>query len=199
MSKDSVQAEIEATFIEIDVEKLRQQLMDLGAKLLQEETLMQRTVFDIAKDEFVRVRDEGNKITLSYKRLDELSLSGMKEICLTVDNYTQAVNFMRTLGFRIKAEQETKREEWLLDGVEFDIDTWPWLPTFVEIEGKSEAAVREAAGKVGFDFEHALYGGVDEVYKRYYDVTSEDVNQKWREIKFGEGSVPEWLECKRRK
>lgn len=52
MAKDSVQAEIEATFIEVEVEKLRQQLVDLGAKLLQKETLMQRTVFDIGKDEF---------------------------------------------------------------------------------------------------------------------------------------------------
>lgn len=198
MTAEEIQSEIEATFINIDKEKLRKTLTELGARCLQDETLMQRTVFDVDENEFIRVRDEGDRITLSYKRLDSLSLSGMKEICLTVDDYAQAVSFLKALGFHIKAKQETLREEWLLDDVELDIDTWPWLPPFVEIEGKSEKAVRSVAKKVGFDFDDALFGGVDEVYKKFYNVTSREVNQEWHEIKFGDGSIPEWLEKRRR-
>lgn len=195
-SQPEIQPEIEATFININKDQLRAQLKELGAKLLQPETLMRRTIFNIDDHSFVRVRDEGNRITMSYKRLDQLSLSGMKEICLDVNNYDDAINFVKICGLKPKAVQETLREEWELDGVELDIDTWPWLPAFVEIEGPSETAVEAVAEKLGLQMSDALYGSVDEVYKIYYDVTSQDINY-CPEIKFTD--APDWLATKRRK
>ena len=194
-SQPEIQPEIEATFININKDQLRAQLKELGAKLLQPETLMRRTIFNIDDHSFVRVRDEGNRITMSYKRLDALSLSGMKEICLDVNNYDDAINFVKICGLQPKAVQETLREEWELDGVELDIDTWPWLPTFVEIEGPIETAVKTVAEKLGLEMSDALYGSVDEVYKNYYDVTSQDINY-CPEIKFTD--APNWLTSKRR-
>lgn len=194
-SQPEIQPEIEATFINIDKDQLRAQLKELGATLLQPETLMRRTIFNIDDHSFVRVRDEGNRITMSYKRLDKLSLSGMKEIYLDVNNYDDAINFVKVCGLKSKAIQETLREEWELDGVELDIDTWPWLPTFVEIEGPSEAAVKSVAEKLGLEMADALYGSVDEVYKIYYDVTNQDINY-CPEIKFTD--APDWLASKRR-
>ena len=194
-SQLDIQPEIEATFININKDQLRAQLKELGAKLLQPETLMRRTIFDIDEHSFVRVRDEGNRITMSYKHLDSLSLSGMKEVCLDVNDYDDAINFVKACGLRPKAVQETLREEWELDGVELDIDAWPWLPTYVEVEGLSEAAVEQVAAKLGLSMSDALYGSVDEVYKIYYDVTSQDINY-CPEIKFID--APEWLVAKRR-
>lgn len=194
-SQPEIQPEIEATFININKDQLRAQLKELGAKLLQPETLMRRTIFNIDDHSFVRVRDEGNRITMSYKRLDQLSLSGMKEICLDVNDYNEAINFVKICGLQPKAVQETLREEWELDGVELDIDTWPWLPAFVEIEGPSEASVESVAEKLGLKMADALYGSVDEVYKIYYDVTSQDINY-CPEIKFTD--APDWLTAKRR-
>ncbi len=194
-SQPELKPEIEATFINIDKDQLRAQLKGLGAKLLQPELLMRRTIFDIDDYSFVRVRDEGNRITMSYKHLDAVSLSGMKEICLNVNNYDEAIAFVKACGLKIKAVQETLREEWELDGVELDIDTWPWLPPYVEIEGPNEAAVKSVAAKLDFDMADALYGSVDEVYKIYYDVTRNDINY-CPEIKFTD--TPDWLASKRR-
>lgn len=187
--------EIEATFTKIDKDQLRAQLKKLGATLLQPDTLMRRIIFDVDDYSFVRVRDEGNRITMSYKHLDNLSLSGMKEVCLTVDDYEEAINFVKAVGLKPKAEQETYREEWRLDNVEIDIDTWPWIPSYVEIEGPSEEAVQSIAAKLDFRMDDALYGSVDQVYNLYYDVTRHDINY-CPEIKFTE--VPDWLEAKRR-
>ncbi len=194
-SQPELKPEIEATFINIDKDQLRAQLKGLCAKLLQPELLMRRTIFDIDDYSFVRVRDEGNRITMSYKHLDAVSLSGMKEICLNVNNYDEAIAFVKACGLKIKAVQETLREEWELDGVELDIDTWPWLPPYVEIEGPNEAAVKSVAAKLDFDMADALYGSVDEVYKIYYDVTRNDINY-CPEIKFTD--TPDWLASKRR-
>jgi adenylate cyclase, class 2 len=57
------------------------------------------------------------------------------------------------------------REEWRWGEVAFDFDTWPGLPTFVEIEGPNEAAVRQAAATLGLDYSQARFGSVDEIYK----------------------------------
>lgn len=190
-----MQPEIEATFIDIDKDNLREKLRAAGAKLIQSETLMKRTIFNLGEKAFVRVRDEGNKITLSYKQLDSLTLSGMKEVCLEVNDYDKAVEFVKACGFEAKAIQETYREEWELEGVEITIDTWPWIPSYSEIEGSSEENVKAIAEKLGFDMEDAHYGSACEIYQVYYDVTAHDINF-CPEIKFTE--VPEWLEKKRR-
>ncbi len=191
-----MQPEIEATFINIDKDKLRAKLAALGGKLLQKETLMQRTIFELPGNQFARVRDEGNCITMTYKNVDARSLSGTKEINLKVDNYNAAVDFMVACGIELKSHQETYREEWKLDDVECDIDTWPWLPTFVEIEGPSEESVKAAVSKLGFNMKNTHYSSVDDIYMLYYDITSTDVINRCPEIKFT--PVPEWLESRRR-
>lgn len=183
-------AEIEATFLNIDKDKTRKQLQKLGATLKVPETLMQRTVFDLGKNQFARVRDEGNKITLSYKHVEELSLSGTQEICVEVSNYKDTVELLKACGIKAKAEQETLRETWVIDGIEIDIDTWPWLPTFLEIEGPSEQSVLDTAQKLGLNMADAVYGSVDEVYKIYYNVTNDQINL-CPIIKFIE--KPQWL------
>lgn len=187
--------EIEATFINIDKAQYRAQLEAAGAKLIQPEILMKRVIFDIDDRSFIRVRDEGNKITLSYKHLDTLSLSGMKEVCLEVNDYDKAVDFVKACGFSPKSHQETYREEWELDGTEITIDTWPWLPTYTEIEGPDEAVVKSVAARLGFDMKDAHYGSVCEIYQIYYDVTAQDINY-CPEIKFTD--APQWLTDKRR-
>ena len=134
--------EIEAQFLDIDKTEIRERLKSIGAKLEKPETLMRRTVFDLGNHSFARVRDEGDKITVTYKKItDDNSIRGTKEINLEVDNYKNAIAFLKECGLEIKAEQESKREIWTLDKVELCIDTWPWLPTFLEIEGPGEKSV----------------------------------------------------------
>lgn len=52
-----------------------------------------------------------------------------------------------------------------LGGVTYDFDTWPDLPTFLEIEGSSEAAVKEAVAGLGLDYDQARFGSIDLIYK----------------------------------
>ena len=187
--------EIEATFVDIDKTKLRAKLKSLGAKLIQPEILMRRIVFDISHTSFARVRDEGNRITLTYKNHFSQDITGTEEINVEVNDYDSAIAFLKAVGLKAKAIQETYREEWELDGVEIDIDTWPWIPTYVEIEGPSAEAVTSVSQKLGFDMNDAHYGSVDEIYKLYYDVTNNDINY-CPEIKFTD--TPDWLAAKRR-
>lgn len=189
--------EIEATYIDIDKDDLRARLKSAGAKCTKPELLMRRTVFDTGPHSFARVRDEGDKIVMTYKNFeDEDSIMGVKEVNLIVNDYDDAIKYLKGCGLEQKAAQETYREVWELDGVEITIDTWPWIPTYTEIEGKDEAAVWAVAEKLGFKKEDAMFGAVDKIYNHYYGVDMDIVDFETPVINF-EIDPPEWVKSER--
>jgi adenylate cyclase class 2 len=165
--------EYEATFPDIDKEEMRRTLEKAGATLARPEFLQKRVVFTFPEGHeitggWMRVRDEGNKITMSLKIVDGDKIENQKEICLTVDSFDQAELLLTTLGCKKKSYQETKRELWMLDDTEITIDEWPFLRPFLEIEGKSEETVKQATQKLGLDYTKALFGAVDIIYIHQY-------------------------------
>lgn len=184
-----MEIEYEATFADIDKDDIRNKLEAAGAKLEREEYLQRRFVYHLPegnhiKGGWMRVRDEGNKITMSVKVVDGEEIQDQKESCLTVDNFEEAGVFLKTIGCKRKSYQETKRELWLLDGVEVTIDTWPFLETFIEVEGPSEEAVKGVADKLGMNWSEAIFGAVDVLYAEKYGITTEQINDQTPEIIF---------------
>lgn len=191
--------EIEAKFTDIDVADMRGRLEAAGAVLVRPEVLMKRKVFEHPtnkRNDWFRVRDEGGKVTMGYKKLNDRSLHGTDEISYDVPDFDQACRFLEGAQLKYVAYQETKRETWKLFDCEVTIDTWPWIPTFSEIEGPSEKSVKSAAALLALDWAKARHGSVENVYTAHYDVTEEDVGH-WPEITFI--PVPDWLEKRRRK
>ncbi len=191
-----METEIEAKWLNIDKDSLRQKLKAAGAQLVTAERKMVRQVFDYPDKRleknggWVRVRDEANKITLSYKQVNDRTLHGTKEVTLTIDNFDNACIFLTSIGLASNSIQETMRESWKLGDADIEIDTWPWIPSFVEIEAKSEKALRDTADLLGLDFAPALHGSVETAYQALYDVTEAEIDN-WPEIRFGE--IPDWL------
>ena len=185
--------EIEAQFLDINKNRIRTRLKEIGAILEKPEILMKRTVFYTGEHSFARVRDEGDKIVMTYKNVeDDNSILGTKEVNVEVNDYDSTILFLRGCGLEIKARQETKREIWRVDNVEICIDTWPWIPTFAEIEGPSEESVWNAAKKLGFSKKQAKFGSVDTTYQHYYGIDTDVVNLHTPEIAF-DIEPPEWV------
>lgn len=194
--------EIEAKFLNIDVAALREKLESLGAKMVYPERPMKRKNFDFPSRSldkmggWARVRDEGDKVTMSYKQVDDLTLHGVKEVVVGVSSFEGACSFCAAIGLEEKAYQETKREMWHFGNSEITIDTWPWIPTFVELESQSEEEIKALATKLGFDWKDALHGSVEYAYQKYFDVKPEEL-YNWKRIAFE--PIPDWLEARRKK
>lgn len=177
-----MQTEFEAKFTGVDIAQLRARLASLGAQLLQSETLYKRAVFDpptalANKGFYGRVRDEGDKITMSLKSAGKVTtIDQQKEIELVVTSFESAIEMFLSLGFEQKAYQETKREKWQLAGAEICIDSWPFLDTFVEIEAGSEQQVKDVASQLGFDYTRAIFGAVDVLYSAKYGIDTKQIN-----------------------
>ena len=190
---DSMGNEIEAQFLDINKDEVRKRLKKVGAKLVKPEVLMKRVVFDLGSHEYARVRDEGGgKIVMTYKNVsDEKSIMGTKEVNVVIDDYENGIMLLKACGLRPKSEEESYRETWMLGEVEICIDTWPWIPTFAEIEGPSEESVWETAEKLGFDKTKAKFGSVDSTYQHYYGIDTDVFNFETPKVTF-EMEPPEW-------
>jgi len=184
-----MQIEYEATFTNIDKDEMRQKLTSVGATLVRKEYVQRRTVFNLPKNNeikggWMRIRDEGDKITMSLKVVDGDNIEDQKEACVTVSDYSEAELILTTLGCTRKAYQETKRELWLLDGVEVTIDTWPFLESFIEVEGTTEELVKSVSEKLSMDWGEARFCAVDVLYAEKYDISTNRINNETPEILF---------------
>jgi adenylate cyclase class 2 len=140
------------------------------------------------------LRESNGVVTLTFKKWEQEGVHGMKETEVKVNSFDETETILSALGMIMKSTQTKKRELWRLDATEFMIDTWPWIPTFLEIEGRSEDDVKTAAAQLDLDWKDALFGGVSEIYKKYFDIDREQID-RCPEIVFS--PVPEWLEKKR--
>jgi len=168
-----MKTEIEATFLNVNIDELREKLRRIGAKCEQPMRLMRRVVSEppalFAKQAFVRVRDEGDKVTMTYKQGHNSGvITDPKEIEIVVSNFEDAVSILENAGLKGSSYQETKRETWKLGDTEVVIDEWPWLEPLAEIEGPSEARVKEVASSLGFDWKDVLIGAVTQAYQKKY-------------------------------
>ncbi|MDP2873702.1 MAG: CYTH domain-containing protein [bacterium] len=155
--------EIEVKFLTIDPQKMQEKLVAIGAKKVFEKTYRRR-VFDypdlrMHKDgAWLRLRDEGEKITLSYKhRLGQKSHDGttndesMEEVEIIVNDFEKTGLLLEKVGLKEKFYEENRRIRYLLDKIEFDIDTWPLLEPYLEIEAPSWEEVDRAISLLGLN------------------------------------------------
>lgn len=171
--------EIEIKYLDIDRVDIEQKLINLGATKVGDYHY-RRVVFDypdfrLDKDaSWVRLRDEGDKITLSFKkRLGESAAQdkstgndeGMYERETVVINFEATRDILLKIGLIEKMYQENKRTRYVLDDIEFDIDTWPLLNPYLEIEGPSWEKVYEASEKIGFNREEAKIFSTNQIYR----------------------------------
>lgn len=171
-----MKAEIEVKFIDVDIDTVRQRLTSAGAHLEYPMRDMRRALIEeehhSAENMFIRIRDEGDKVTLCLKKktktLQESTIDSTYEIETTVGDFDTTLEIFKVAGWHYMTYQESRRETWRLGEVEVVIDEWPWINPYIEIEGETEADVRSAADKLGFDWSTAMFGSVDVIYTLKY-------------------------------
>lgn len=119
---------------------------------------------------WIRVRQTNDKTTIAIKHIlapNQTTIQQMLETEIDVSNIKEANNFLEALGFSYKSYQEKERITYILDQYELDIDTWPGIPTYVEIEGKSESDLEYILNKLGYSMKDTVSCTADEVYEKY--------------------------------
>lgn len=168
--------ELELKFLEVDKGEIVEKLEKIGARLLVDGVL--RTVyFDTAdrkimkSNELLRLRTFGDKLELCWK--DNMRIEdGCKvydEIETYVSDFDATVKILENLGFVQAISFEKKRTEYMLDdGTKFEIDEFPGVPVFVEVEAISSRRIEEVAATFDLNkYERSHLTGEELLKQRY--------------------------------
>ena len=164
--------EYEVRVLEINVEDIKKKLKDLNATLV-EDVFQRRYLYDfnpVNPNKWIRLRTNGTTTTLTIKDVTSSKIDGTKELEIVVDDFDATNEILNELGYKARGIQENKRIKYDLNGVEVDIDTWPRIPTYLEIEGKSEEEVYKTLELLGISKDNTTSLNTLSIYKEIYNI-----------------------------
>jgi adenylate cyclase, class 2 len=169
--------ELEAHFLEIDVADLENRLVVLGAQKIMD-TMVEDRIYEQTEDpewkskrKRIRIRQVGDQTELTYKeQMQNNAFGGTEEIQTAVSDPAATEKILLKLGITPKRFAEKRRIRYSLDGVICDIEYWPKLPPYLEIEGPTEESVKITAKKLGLDWEKASFLDAKQIYEQIYKI-----------------------------
>lgn len=168
----TMQKEIETRFLGIDKEKFVKKLISLGAIDKGEEKLEEAIFYDQemswkGKSKFVRLRKTKGKTKLTYKSNQKQTIDSAQEIELEVSDFNKCAEFFSNIGLKAIRQIEKYRHTFEFGDVIVDIDTWPKIPVYAEIEGASVELLENVCKKLDLHWDKRFDGDAREVFKHY--------------------------------
>jgi adenylate cyclase class 2 len=110
--------------------------------------------------------------------------AGMEEVEVCVTDFEKMAQIFQKIGFLEKHFAEKKRVRWKREDTEFDIDFYPLLEPYLEIETTSWEKIDEAIQLLGLNSEDKKMFSANQVYALKGIKVSE-----MQSITFAEGAV----------
>ena len=169
--------EIEVRILNINKEDLISKLEENNAEFIGD-WLQIRYVYDfkpVDPHRWIRLRTNGITNTLTIKEVKDKTALGTKELEIEVSSIEDTDKILEKLGYRKRSIQENKRVRYILNGVEIDIDTWPYLDTYVEFESYSLDKIKDVIALLDFDYNDAVTQDAQDIYMSL-GYTQEELN-----------------------
>ena len=165
--------EKEMRFLDINEKDIEKKLKTSGAFCQLYKAHQCRYVYDFhPKDpnRWIRLRTNGVVSTLTIKKVTKHTINGTKEWEIEVSDFDETNKILRLLGYRPRAKQENIRSIYILDDVEISIDTWPRIPTYMELESDDIRKIEKVIKKLKLDNAIATTLDVATIYKDVYGI-----------------------------
>ncbi len=178
--------EIETKILEIDVEDIKKKLIALGAKEVKNTRLTVDWYCPKGANEnnshpwYLRTRKTSDgKSEITWKSLETFvgNTRQSKEINIDTSDFENSKSFLSAIGFEHYAHQEKDRISFIYKDWQFDLDKYPNMPAYLEIEGNSEEHVGEAIKLLELQNHEALSQGETKLIKERYKLD-------WYNMKF---------------
>jgi adenylate cyclase class 2 len=161
--------EFEAKVLDVEPDELADRILRLGGRRVGEK-LMRRYVYDIAagdESRWIRLRNDGTAVTLTVKEIAHDGIDGTTETEVVVSDFEVTNELLGQIGFHAKSYQENRRVSFEFDGAQLELDWWPLIPPYLEIEGESREHVVRVAEILGISEDELTGEHTVKVYARY--------------------------------
>ncbi|GAA1665467.1 class IV adenylate cyclase [Fodinicola feengrottensis] len=163
--------EFEAKVLDIDPDEMTARILVAGGTLTRAITTMRRYVYDIDPTDatrWIRLRDNGNQTTLTVKEIRNDNIDGTDETEIVVNDFATTNLLLEKLGFNAKSYQENRRTSFAFGHAQLEIDQWPLIPPYLEIESTSPEEVIATARKLAIGEEQLTGENTVKVYARHH-------------------------------
>jgi len=166
--------EIELKILNIDPKAIAAKLKKIGAKKLSDHLVVEK-LYDFPNGrleksrQVCRLRTRGKKLVeFTYKRFiaADANISEREEIETTVGDFENAEKILLALGMKVIKYREKKRISFYLGKVHFEIDKFPTIPAYLEIEG-SRGDIIKMVKALGYTMADTTSKVAAEVLKDY--------------------------------
>jgi adenylate cyclase class 2 len=175
--------EIETKILDIDADGIKKKLVELGAQKTRETILRVDWYRPKGTKEgedawFLRIRsDSEGKYEVTWKaKSDIVGIARKhKEINFIIPEPEKLADLFEELGLEKYAHQDKERTSFALKDWLFEIDRYPRMPSYLEIEGKNEEHINEAITLLGLEKNRTWATGertlIQEIYGlNWYDM-----------------------------
>ena len=145
--------------------------------------------FGINPNKWVRLRETNGKTTITIKHILNkkfqekygTKMQPVLETEMEVPSIESGNSILEQLGFSFRNYQEKNRITYIFNDTEIDIDSWPLIPPYLEIEGESDEQINSILKELDLSDKEMISCNTADVYKKY----GIDIYQ-YRELKFSE-------------
>ena len=123
----------------------------------------------INTNKWVRLRDTNGKVTLTVKHVfnkNKESVQKVAEYEIDVGSVDDTDRLLTALGFVKRNVQEKVRTQYKYKDAEIDIDIWPKLKPYIEIESSNTDLYQEIINGCDFNDKEIVSCNTEELYRR---------------------------------
>jgi len=168
--------EIERKIFDIIPKAITSKLLKMGAKVVFK-GLVRVKYFDTKKGEIrkkhelLRVRKMGDKKVEICFKCNRKVKDGCKiydECEFYSSDFDEVSKFFEKLGYLCTCYYEKKRTEFLLKDIKVEMDEYPRIKAFIEIEATDVKKINDLVKKLGLEKNESSSETINEVLKRKY-------------------------------
>ena len=167
--------EHEIKVLDVNVEELAKRLEKIGAKKVYDDD---RTIITLdtpermflsKKDKLIRITDEGNiKVTMHVNQSKPEIKEGIK---FKTSRLKETMDFFHELGLDSISKVKAKRISYELGKIDFDVDKFPVIPAFLEIDmeflEEEGYKLDELLKKLGLENNKIVVMGTEDIHNLY--------------------------------
>lgn len=125
--------------------------------------------FKINPNKWIRLRTDGKTTTLTTKHVFEKAnsknIQDVIESEINVSSFEESNILLNSIGIYRRSFQEKLRYSYTYKNAEIEIDIWPFLNPYVEIECDDESVIEEIIHKLGVEKENVVSKNTEQLYK----------------------------------
>lgn len=125
--------------------------------------------YKVNPNKWIRLRKSNDKIELTTKHVFDkknMEVQAVGEREVNTSSFEETNSILESIGIVKRSYQEKVRYSYKLDGASIEIDLWPGLNPYMEIECDDVEIIKSIITKLGFEDKEIVSINTQQLYKR---------------------------------